>query len=366
MLERFERFGANRMGVWLNRWSVSNVPASEEWTLEDVDAIRENCSAIEMAVPTIGIRSSVRSGTTTLADQNILGTEPDYFQISNFVFVQGQSFTIEDNVMRERVCVLGSQTKYDLFYEANPIDQFILISGKRFRVVGYLEEKGGNRWMNADSTVIIPYLTGAERLGMDRVDEITMQVRDTSLADLASRQVRETLRARHPRIPQPEGETDEEKERNDPIDIWNVAERVAEREQTAKSMQRFLVVMGALSLFIGGVGVMNIMLVTVQERTREIGLRKAVGASRSAILSQFLIEAVFVCLAGGAIGTFSAVVACKYMAKLPDEAQIPDPVLTPEAILVAVIVTVGVGLFFGVYPATRASALEPISALRHE
>jgi putative ABC transport system permease protein len=111
---------------------------------------------------------------------------------------------------------------------------------------------------------------------------------------------------------------------------------------------------------------MNIMLVTVQERTREIGLRKAVGATGGNILAQFMTEAVVICVSGGIIGTMGAVLACKYMEHLPEEAKIPPPVMTPEAIAVAVIVTLAIGLFFGIYPATRAAGLNPIQALRYE
>ena len=140
---------------------------------------------------------------------------------------------------------------------------------------------------------------------------------------------------------------------------------MAERAQMADSFSVLLLVIGGLSLLIGGVGVMNIMLVAIHQRTMEIGLRKALGAKRRHILYQFLIEAVLICLAGGALGNLLAFLACRYLARLPEEAEIPDPIITPLAIAVAVIVTLGTGMFFGIWPGLRAARLDPIRAL-HE
>ena len=363
LLARFEGWSERLITVQFayRSWRGNlTVPYSVQLKDADVEAIRTECSAVSNAVAEAMTRTTVRYGTVTEDRQNVIAAAPEYFEISGNNLESGSFYTLDDEQRMAWVCVLGSQARETYFETAEAVGQYIIISGRRYRVVGVLESLG-HRWL--DRFIYIPWRTGTERTTMfPSIDEINVQAVKADLAPRAKRQVRELLHLRYPMLPVPEAMHDDDMS---PIFMRSIQSWVSEREQTADSFSLLLKVIGGLSLLIGGVGVMNIMLVSVHERTPEIGLRKAIGAQRRDIIGQFLSESVMICLAGGGIGMFVAFIACRYLERMPDEANIPDPVITSWAIIIAVAVTVGTGLFFGVYPAVQAARLNPIEAL-HE
>ena len=366
LLKRFEGWGERMMNVRFRYWSwrgTPTVPRSLHLSLADVEAISSECSAVSQALAEARLQVKVRRGNVTPDEADVTAIEPGYFEISGDKFAEGQSFTYEENLGQERVCVLGSKVKEQLFYSAPAVDDYVIIDGKRFRVSGVLMPKSAGTQSFYDESVYIPWLTAAERMRLVSAPrDIVVEAASVDTVKLAERQIRELLHTRYPAIPKP---ADMYNEFDSPIAIRSTQSRKEDREQAADSFAILLRVIGGLSLLIGGVGVMNIMLVAVHERTAEIGLRKALGARRRDVLAQFLTEAVLICLVGGAIGMGVAFLACRWLARLPAEAQVPDPVITTPAVIVAVVVTLGTGLFFGVYPAARAARLDPITAL-HE
>ncbi len=362
MLERFERLGASRIFIRMNHWrSKVKFPRTEVLAIGDVEAIRRECSAVRRVSIVGEFSSPVRQGFQSVDSVEISAVEPEYMEIANSKFSEGRGFSFEENADRERVCVLGSTIKEQLFFSAMAVDQFVSIAGKRFKVVGVLEEVGGRRSM--DGNILVPYFTANERLEKMYNHSIELSAHSSKFVELATTQVDELLYSRHPRIP-PYEEDWESFER--PIRIFAVNERMEQQAAVAGQFEKLLLVIGSLALFIGGVGVMNIMLFTVKERTREIGLRKALGATGLQVLSQFMLEAMVICVLGGVIGTATSVVLSQYIGRLPEEMNLPDPIITSGAITVAVMVTLSIGMFFGIYPATKAAQLDPIDALRYQ
>lgn len=371
LLKRFDRRGATTLGAGIAYWR-DGIPGSEEITLEDAQAVRDECWTIEHV--TLIDQQELRSvtyGVREAQDCTLVAAEVEYFDARPTEFAQGRSFTAEEDMARERVCVLGGKVYYDLFFNEPAVGKYVNLDGKRFCVVGVLVEQGGRRWENTDQQVIVPL-----RAAQAHIDtpwwgtELLMKVKEFELMPYAETQVRELIYLRHPHLPLPEEEEEDVPwwgfNESESVWAWSVHDWREQRRQAAESLGKFLIVMGALALLIGGVGVMNIMLVSVEERTAEIGLRIALGATPVGILMQFLSEAVLVCLVGGTLGTLLAVTACRYMERMPEELQVPDPIMTPAAITIAVVVTFGIGIAAGVYPAWRAANLDPIEALHHE
>jgi putative ABC transport system permease protein len=291
----------------------------------------------------------------------ITGTTPDYTGIRNFYPILGDFFTDQDVTSAARVAVIGQSVYEELFPNGElPIGETVRINNVNFRIIGLMEEKGGSGFNDQDDVVLVPLNTAQRRLfparrpdGQYRVDQILAQTTGEDRQEAAIAEMSIALR-------QSRGI---EFRDEDDFTILSQAEVVGALGQITGVLTIFLAVIAGISLLVGGIGIMNIMLVSVTERTREIGLRKAVGAKRRDILWQFLIEAIILASVGGLIGLIIGAGGAYLIGTLNDTLQ---PVLAWNSVALAILFSAGVGLFFGIYPARRAAALNPIDALRYE
>jgi putative ABC transport system permease protein len=291
----------------------------------------------------------------------IAGTSPNFPAVRNFYPIAGDFFSEQHMSGNARVAVLGQSVYEDLFPDGElPIDQTIKINNTNFTVIGLMEEKGGSGFNDQDNLVLIPLSTAQRRLfpsrrpdGKFRVDFIYAQAISEERQDAAITQIEATLRDSHNIDFQ--GEND--------FTVLSQTELVGAFSQITQILTAFLGLIAGISLLVGGIGIMNIMLVSVRERTREIGLRKAVGAKRRDILWQFLVEAMVLATMGGLIGLAIGVAASLFISQLSDSLQ---PTVAWDSVALAITFSAAVGLFFGIYPASRAAGLNPIDALRYE
>ncbi|BAU48791.1 macrolide ABC transporter ATP-binding protein [Sulfurifustis variabilis] len=322
-------------------------------TIEDVAAIEEQIPGVRNASPSVQGRVRVTFGNRNWNTQ-LLGTGVDYATMRAAQPQVGRFFTEEENRTRARVAVVGLTVVRELFEGRNPIGEMIKIDRVNFQVIGVLPEKGATGWRDQDDTIVIPVLTAMYRvLGKDYVDSIEIEATSAAELDPVTRRTTDLMVQRH-RVPP--------SQRQDAFRIRNLADIQQTMVESSRTMSLLLASIAAISLLVGGIGIMNIMLVSVTERTREIGLRKAVGARRGDILSQFLVETLVVSAVGGLAGVLLGWLITLVMSGVAGW----NASVSPAAVLLAVAFSAGVGILFGLYPARRAAGLNPIEALRYE
>mgnify|MGYP001291341860 CR=1 FL=1 len=288
------------------------------------------------------------------ASLQIVGSTPDFFSIRGYELDSGKTFTENDSLARKRVVVLGSKVANELKTSSRALlNNEILINNISFKVIGTIKEEGAGWGPNPDEQIYIPLLTASDRVfGRDRVDSIRVEVPNTYTPEEAMISIERVLRREHDIGP---GE-----ENNFRINDWSQFTDL--QKQATAIFSALLIGIAGISLMVGGIGVMNIMLVSVTERTREIGLRKALGATQNAILLQFIIEAVTLCIIGGIIGVIFGS-TLYFLVTIFQDWVFTIPF---SAIIGSVIFSACVGLFFGIWPAKKAAALDPAVALRFE
>ena len=339
--------GAPRMqGVVGQAGSVSRI------TVEDIDALKKSIPSILRIAPMVNSRVQAIGGGNNWNTQ-VVGTGPDYAAMRSSVPQVGRFITADDVNSRAKVAVIGMTPLRSLFGEANPIGQFVRLNRVSFQIVGILPEKGSDRWRDQDDVVIVPLSTAMYRLlGREFVDSVNIEIVSEDKVQPAQEEIVNLMRKRH-RIP----DSNEE-----PYHIHNLAEIQATVTQTSRTLSMLLASIAVISLVVGGIGIMNIMLVSVTERTREIGLRKAVGARSRDIQVQFLTEAVTISLFGGLSGILLGWAVAFGISTFAGWAAI----VSPQSVAVAFLFSALIGVIFGFWPARKAAQLDPIEALRYE
>lgn len=321
--------------------------------LEDFTTI-SHLQDVDMASPVSAGNSYVVIYTNKNWTTSVNGVNNDFQYINNWTVKSGRFITASQVERRERVVVIGSTVATNLFGTEDPVGKDIRIKNNPYKVIGVLESKGSGSFGNdQDDVIYIPYTTGMERLqGVNYLRMIYIKAKDDVDLNRLQTDVENILRVRH-NIKNPE---------LDDFNVRNMATIMATVEETTATMTLFLGAVAAISLVVGGIGIMNIMLVSVTERTREIGVRKALGATYRVIVMQFLIEAVVISLVGGAIGILVGIGASKLIGALTSM----KTVISMGPILLSFGFSMAIGLIFGLYPARKAAKLNPIDALHYE
>jgi putative ABC transport system permease protein len=361
--QRFQSLGSNLLVIspgaaFYGRVS-QGAASAQSLTNEDAAAIAQLATLVETVAPEYSIRGAQVVYGNKNTQTSALGVTSEYLTVRNWEVARGRFIDQQDVESLAKVCALGTTVVEDLFggNYLDPVGKTVKINRQNYQVVGVMASKGQTGFTNEDDQVFIPLSTAQVKFGgagNTSLGSINVQVVSAEMMGFAQAELKAILRARHGLSPSQ-------------ADDFNIRSQVQIMEMVQQTTGTFTILLGAIaaiSLVVGGIGIMNIMLVSVTERTREIGIRKAVGAKRRDILMQFLVEAVVLSGLGGVVGVLVGWGSAQLLSRLASDFL--RTLVTPDSVVMALGVSVAIGLFFGIYPANRAARLNPIEALRHE
>ena len=358
--QQIERFGSNNLilraqssnsrGVSMGNNSVNSL------TLKDMEALKNELPAIAAIAPRVSLSTQIiANGNNWLA--TVTGSTNDYFELGNWKFEIGREFQEDETISGSRVAIIGKTVQKNLFGEDSPIDEIIRINKVPFTVIGLLEAKGGTAWADLDDTIIVPLKTAKQRLVAkkfpgDQIRSMTINVSSSDLLFKTEADIDTVMRKLH-KI---------SANGNPDFVIRNYAQFLNARQESSRVMSILLATVAGISLIVGGIGIMNIMLVTVTERTKEIGVCMSVGAKKRDVLLQFLIESLMISLIGGCLGIALGLGVIFGVSEYFNWKMSLDYM----SLVLSFVFSSSIGVIFGFYPARKAASLNPIDALRYE
>jgi putative ABC transport system permease protein len=353
--DQIAALGANILTINAAQFFAGGI-SRERQTLvvDDVDALISDTRYIDAVVPEMQARGQLKLGNMN-TNTRVVGTTTEYADVFNYKLSHGRFFTAAEDAQRSRVVVLGADIPERL--ETDPaalVGKTIAVNGQPFEIIGIFESIGGGFGnQSPDFAALIPFRTAEQRVfGREEMDNISVRVASDASMERAMVDIERVLRRRHKLVP---GSAND-------FSIVDRREFLDTQQEAQQTFTMLLASIAGVSLIVGGIGIMNIMLVSVTERTREIGIRMALGATRFSILLQFLVESVTLCLLGGGLGILLGTVAARTLSRFAGW----EVFVSPESVGMASAFSIGVGLFFGIMPARRAASLDPIEALRYE